>query len=169
MDMPSLDRCHVMLFASRPVRTPEIKEKVRNTGRRLKNTLWWMNKKNTHTNIAVVWAYAAATLIPTRLKLFRPSRYNKPIMPTDANPPARLRKKVGLRNVPPKTDPSRTRNSVTCNAARNPRNTRAIKVMMLASPSLTQGVGRGSSASRRCNTTPSPTSRAMVAIRLCGF
>ena len=39
MDMPLLDRCCVMLFASRPVRTPEIKEKVRNTGKRLKNTL----------------------------------------------------------------------------------------------------------------------------------
>ena len=54
--MPSWDRCRVILFAKRPVRIPDIREKVRNTGSKLKNAFWWMNRKNTHTKIAVVWA-----------------------------------------------------------------------------------------------------------------
>ena len=53
-----------------------------------------------------------------------------------ATPPDRLKKNVGLRNVPQRIELRITLNRVTVNASRKPRNTSVTRVITYASPSL---------------------------------
>ena len=85
-----------------------------------------------------------------------------------ATPPDRLKKNVGLRNVPQRIEPRITLNRVTVNASRKPRNTSVTRVITLASPSLIHGEGNGMSASRRWRTTPRATINARVVILRLG-
>ena len=85
-----------------------------------------------------------------------------------AIPPDRLKKNVGLRNVPQRIEPRITLSKVTVNASRKPRNTNATRVITLASPNLIHGEGKGMSASSRWRTTPIATIKAREAIRRLG-
>ena len=83
---------------------------------------------------------------------------------TDVIPPDRLKKKVGLRNVPPIIEPSIILKTVTVTASRRPKNISVTRVITLASPSLIHGAGRGMSVSSRCRTTPRATIKERIAI-----
>ena len=85
-----------------------------------------------------------------------------------ATPPARLKKNVGLSNVPQRIEPRRTLNTVTINASRKPRNTIVTRVITLANPSLIHGEGNGISASKRWRTIPRATINARVVILRLG-
>ena len=85
-----------------------------------------------------------------------------------ANPPTRLKKNVGLRNVPKRIEPIMTLRRVTVSASRNPIKTSVTRVITLASPNLIHGEGKGMSASSRWRTTPIATIKAREAIRRLG-
>ena len=114
--------------------------------------------------VASVCIYAAQTLTPTKLNGPLPRQYAKDIAKTEATPPERLKKNVGLRNVPLIIEPSITLRKVTVSASRKPKNIKATRVIILASPSLIHGEGRGMSTSNRCRTTPRAIIREREAI-----
>jgi|SaaInlStandDraft_2_1057019.scaffolds.fasta_scaffold05095_3 hypothetical protein len=140
-----------------PVKTPVKREKVKNTGKRLKKKLCFIQKKYIHTTVDRVCMYDAQTLTPIKLKRPSPRQYTQDIVNTAAIVPNKLKKNVGLRNVPPTIEPRNTLSKVTINASRKPKNISVISVITLARPSLIQGLGKGMSASTRCRTTARAT------------
>jgi hypothetical protein len=83
-----------------------------------------------------------------------PEKYTQDITNTDITPPDKLKKNVGLRNVPPIIEPSIILKRVTVTASRRPKNISVTRDITLARPSFIHGEGRGMSVSSRCRTTP---------------
>jgi hypothetical protein len=140
-----------------PVKTPAKRVKVKNTGKRLKKKFCFIQKKYIHITVERVCMYAAQTLTPIKLKGPFPRQYTQDIVNTATIVPNRLKKNVGLRNVPPTIEPRKTLSKVTSNASRKPKNISVISVITLARPSLIHGLGKGMSESTRCRTTARAT------------